>query len=49
MNDVHTLEKSAGSAARSSGMTDLQAFVAAPGRAEMVAEVRRMIDDLGID
>ena len=49
MNDVHTLEKSAGTSAKSSGVTDLQAFVAAPGRAEMVAEVRRMINEHNIE
>jgi len=49
MNDVHTLEHGAASSAKSSGMTDLQAFVAAPGRADMVAEVRKMIDELGIE
>jgi glutamine synthetase len=29
-------------------MTDLEVYVAAPGRAELVKEVRRQIDDLGI-
>ena len=32
----------------SSGTTDLEAFVAAEGREERIAEVRRQIDDLGI-
>ena len=45
----HRVETEKGKKAKSSGPMDIERFVEAPGRTELVAEVRKKIDALGIE
>ena len=45
----HRVETETGKKARSSGPMDIELFVEAPGRKELVEQVREKIDELGIE